>query len=187
VRYLCWDPDVATDGRFLSYLDGEYADLNRWWLQGLVRSCHTYWSPEFVTGPSIKKVQRRLANFQGTNPLLLRWKDASSMILGPSGHREFAAYMIENLHTIKACCDEWGVDEQTGYVAEAVRQVVRYCHEGMGRSSIFGHYLLDELLFWAKWPLSDFKAEVGATILHPAVAEIREPLTNLILLDTRLG
>ena len=187
VRYLCWEPDVATDGRFLSYLDGEYADLSRGWLQGLVRSCHTHWSPEFVTGPSIKKVQRRLANYQGTNPLLLRWKDASSMILGPSGQRELAAYMIENLHTIKACCDEWGVDEQTQYVIGAVRQVVRYCHEGMGRSSIFGHYLLDELLPWAKWPLSDFKAEVGATILHPAVAEIREPLTNLILRDTRLG
>jgi len=95
--------------------------------------------------------------------------------------------MIENLQAIKACCDEWGVDEQTQYAIEAVRQAVRYCHEGMGRSRIFGPYLLNELLPWEKWSLLAFKAEVGATILHPAAAEMRESLTNFIVRDTRLG
>ena len=186
-RYLCWEPDVATDNRFQEYLDREHADLGPRWLQGLVRSSHARWSPEFVTGPVVERVRHRLESYQGSNQLLLRWKSAPTMILGPRGPGEFAAYMVENLQAIKACCEDLGVDEQTRYVLEAVRQAVRQCREGMGRSRTFGQYLREQLLPWANWPLQDFKAEVGATIIHPAVSEIRESLTSFILHDNRLG
>lgn len=189
VRYLCWEPDVATDPRFQAYLDLEQVDPGSRSLQGLVRACHARWSSEFLEGPVIKKVRRRLENYSGMNRLLFRWKDASSTILGPQGSKEFATHMIGGRQSIKTHCESWGIDGQTPYVREAVRQAVRYCRDQMERNTALSQYLLTELLPWTEWPLEDFKAEIGETILHPAVMatqEIREPLTTLVLGDDRL-
>jgi len=41
VRYLCWEPSVATDTRFQTYLDTEVGTLSSRSLQGLVWCCHT--------------------------------------------------------------------------------------------------------------------------------------------------
>ena len=48
LRYLCWEPDVATASRFQDYLDQEVGELSTRMLQGLVRSCHARWSPAFA-------------------------------------------------------------------------------------------------------------------------------------------
>src|SRR5262245_3504263 len=40
VRYLCWEPTVATDARFQTYLDAEVGALSARSLQGLVWCCH---------------------------------------------------------------------------------------------------------------------------------------------------
>lgn len=187
VRYLCWEPDVATNSQFQNYLDKNHTDISPQWLQGLVRSCHTRWSAELAAGPIVRGIQRRLESYQGSNHVLLRWKSAAAMILGPRGSLAFADHMLEHLQTIKACCEEWFVDEQTSYVKEAVQHAVRQCHERMEHNPTFGQYLLGNLLPWPPWPLQDFKAAVGATILHPAAAEISESLTRFVLRDHRLG
>src|SRR5256885_17146165 len=41
VRYLCWEPAVATETRFQTYLDAEVGALSARSLQGLVWCCHT--------------------------------------------------------------------------------------------------------------------------------------------------
>lgn len=51
VRYLCWEPDVATDGRFQDYLEQDGVNLSARSLQGLVRACHARWSSVFAASP----------------------------------------------------------------------------------------------------------------------------------------
>src|SRR5215469_16093971 len=48
VRYLCWNPNVATDRSFQYFLDRSHAILNPRSLQGLVASCHSRWSDQFA-------------------------------------------------------------------------------------------------------------------------------------------
>src|SRR5215470_14157088 len=50
VRYLCWEPAVATDTRFQTYLDTAVGMLSSRSLQGLVWCCHMCWSPAFAAG-----------------------------------------------------------------------------------------------------------------------------------------
>jgi hypothetical protein len=187
VRYLCWEPDVATHSRFQTYLDQEYADMSPRWLQGLVRSCHSRWSSDFAAGSVVKGVRRRLESYQGPNHLLLRWKNASAMILGTQGPTEFSAYLLKNLQTIKACCEGWGVDEQSPFILVAVRQAAQRCRENMRQNGTYTQYLLEQILPWSHWPLQDFKDVIGKTILHRAASEISESLTSFVLRDHRLG
>ena len=39
-RYLCWEPEIATDERFLAYVLDSGLELTERPLAGLVRSCH---------------------------------------------------------------------------------------------------------------------------------------------------
>src|SRR5689334_832819 len=60
VRYLCWEPQIATSHRFQYYLDRDRIDLNARALQGLVRCCHAQWSPEFARSQEVTRVRDRL-------------------------------------------------------------------------------------------------------------------------------
>ena len=84
-------------------------------------------------------------------------------------------------------CAIWGVDARSPYVLEATRQVLRRCREHMGQSGPLSQFLLSALLAWNGWPWEDFRAEVGATILLPASASIRESLLTFVLREPRLG
>ncbi|NOT57063.1 MAG: hypothetical protein HOP18_20880, partial [Deltaproteobacteria bacterium] len=121
VRYLCWEPEVATDGRFQDYLDREeYQNLSARSLQGLVRSCHALWSPTFATGSIAARVRRRLQSYQGANRFLSRWRDALPMILGSRGTENFADDLLKHLQPIKTHCDSWGIEEQSLYTQQAI-------------------------------------------------------------------
>jgi hypothetical protein len=95
--------------------------------------------------------------------------------------------MLKSFQTIKACCEEWVVDEQTPYVLEAVHQAAQRCREKTRHSATLVQYLVENILPWSQWPLQDFKNEVGATILCLAASEISESLTSFVLRDRRLG
>jgi hypothetical protein len=85
VRYLCWQPEVATDKTFQYYLDHEHIPLNARSLQGIVHSCHSRWSPEFAKGQVVTRVRDRLETYKGGNRVLQRWKENSTIVLGPKG------------------------------------------------------------------------------------------------------
>src|ERR1700752_4543573 len=76
VKYLCWEPDIATDIRFHNYLDQKQYRLRPQYLQGLVRACHLRWSSRFVDGPVIKRVTDRLLDYDGPNRLIQRWRSS---------------------------------------------------------------------------------------------------------------
>lgn len=190
VRYLCWEPDVATDSRFQNYLDREKVGLSPRSLQGLVRACHARWSSALATGQVATRVRDRLKRYDGPHRVLSRWKDAATTILGPRGSEEFAADMVENLWPIKEHCDVWGVEEHSPYVQEAIQTAARECRDRMERVLRLRQYLLANILPWSGWLRERFKAEVGDTILHPGAAQpsdIRESVKHFVLGEARLG
>lgn len=109
------------------------------------------------------------------------------MILSAQGPDEFAVEIFEHLSPLTAFCQAWGVEEQSPYVLEVVRQAMQMCRAQIGRTATVRHYLLAELLAWNGWRLEDFKAEFGALMLHPSALHIREALMRLALQDHRLG
>lgn len=188
VRYLCWEPEVATDERFQDYLDRERIDLSARSLQGLVRSCHARWSVTFATGSVVARVRRRLKSYQGANRFLSRWRDTLPMILGSRGAEDFADEMSKNLQPIKSHCDSWGIEEQSLYVQQAMQHAALRSRERLSQDTRLSQYLLREILAWSVWPIEQFKAEVSATILHPRQPEaFREPLIAFVRQDDRLG
>jgi len=191
VRYLCWQPEVATDKTFQYYLDHEHIPLNARSLQGIVHSCHSRWSPEFAKGQVVTRVRDRLETHKGGNRVLQRWKENSTIVLGPKGAELLGVDMLQKVSAIKSQCELWGIsDETSAYVQAAVRHASQVCRDQMDRVPEMRRYMLDELLPWNGWPPGEFKSEVSRTVLHPAaskVAEVRESVTRFVLNDPRLG
>jgi len=191
VRYLCWQPEVATDKTFQYYLDHEQIPLNARSLQGIVHSCHSRWSPEFAKGQVVTRVRDRLETYKGGNRVLQRWKENSTIVLGPKGAELLGVDMLQKVSAIKSQCELWGIsDETSAYVQAAVRHASQVCRDQMDRVPEMRRYMLDELLPWNGWPPGEFKSEVSRTVLHPAaskVAEVRESVTRFVLNDPRLG
>jgi hypothetical protein len=153
IRHLCWEPEVALSPPFQDYLETLPEGLHAQALQGLVHSCQARWSPELAASPVVSKVRRRLESYQGTHAVLCRWREAATMMLGPLGHKAFAARMVAQRQAIGPYCAVWAVDEQSPYVLEAVRQAVQNCLDGMGHDATLYQYFLTELLPWPGWPL----------------------------------
>ncbi|MBI4457331.1 MAG: hypothetical protein HY644_15740 [Acidobacteria bacterium] len=191
VRYLCWEPEIATGHRFQYYLDHHQVTLNARSLQGLVRSCHSRWSTQFAKSQVAIRVCSRLETYEGANRLLSRWKVGSSVIMGPKGAQELGAKMVKGMSVIKQHCESWGVaDETCAYVQAAVRHAAEVCRDGVERVPEIRQYLLKELLPWSGWPPDVFKSEVGQLILHPATiqaTDVKEAVRRFALSDTRLG
>lgn len=191
VRYLCWEPEVATSQRFQYYLDQAQIDLNARALQGLVRCCHAQWSPEFARSQTVTRVRDRLERYEGPNRLLSGWRDNSSIILGPKGAEEFGAEMLQRLQRVKQHCETWGIgDESSLYVQAAVRHATEVCRNQMDRVPTLRDYLFTELFSWNGWAPDLFKLEVSRTILHPSTtqsADVQECARRFVLDDARLG
>ena len=131
LRYLCWEPDVATESHFQAYLDQNAGELSTRMLQGLVRSCHMRWSPTFAAGAVARCVQQRLEKYQGPHRVLARWREHAEMLC-PQGHCLFADSLLAASVPIKQHCEAWALEESSQYVLEAMRYTVRACQEHLG-------------------------------------------------------
>jgi hypothetical protein len=181
---------VATTSRFQDYLDEKVAVLSRRMLYGLVRSCHARWSAPFAAGAIAHRVQQRLQTSPGSDRILARWREHADMLLGPQGHCSFADSLLSARVPLKQHCDAWALEETSAYTLEAARYAVDLCQTGLERDEAVRAYFLTALLPWIGWPLQDFHAAIGATILHPIAASesgFQEALSKFVLSDTRLG
>ncbi len=190
VRYLCWEPSVATDTRFQTYLDTEVGTLSSRSLQGLVWCCHTCWSPAFAASALAQRVHQRLAAYAGEHEMLRHWRQYADVLLGPAGPSRLAATLVAERASIAAFCDAWALDERSPYVLAVLRHALPYCLQEMVNEPALRPYLLTTLLPWYGWTLEDFHAAIGATLLHPVTATtggMPERLMQLVLADVRLG
>ena len=177
--------------RFQDYLDQVAGELGAPCSArlGALLSCAIGPQPS-LPGSVARRVQQRLAKYTGTHRVLARWREHATMLLGPQGHSIFANYILTAQVPIKTYCDEWAIEESSQYVLEAVRQAGRSCQERLEREAALRTYLLTTLLPWLGWPIQDFHAAIGATILHPVTTKnpgLQERLIKVVLSDTRLG
>lgn len=190
VRYLCWEPAVATGERFQAYLDGAGGASSAASLQGLVWCCHTCWSPAFAAGAVARRVQQRLAAYAGDNALVLHWRQHADVLLGPSGPRDLGAAVIAERGSMAVFCQRWGIDERSPYVLAVLRQALGHCLQNLEKDPSLSAYLLTTLLPWTGWTANDFRTAIAAAVVHPVIGatpEMPEQLMKLALADARLG
>ena len=191
VRFLCWEPSVATNQYFLDYLLNSEIDLSKRSLEGLVRSCHQKWDDPFPESPILAKVRSLIRQYDGSSPVLVKWKRNLEVILSPKAHELISSDIIQQNKTVHACVDEWYLEAITPFVHKFVKSAINKCREKIGSSNWAGPLLFNELLQWPGWGtwLTDFKQKIGELILHPLVAtsNIQENLLHFILTHKDLG
>jgi hypothetical protein len=187
-KYLCWDADVATDAQFQKYLDLQGASISARSLQGLVRSCHLRWSPEFGRKSVAARVRARLHEYQGVNRVVNHWKRNPELVLGSQAQKTFGEFLVSDRRKIETACEFWKFDENTQYVREAARHAVSVCEKQLSERSPLNIYLARELLAWKNWPEGDFRELAASSILKtfPGTS-FAEELKKLVIGDVRLG
>ncbi len=190
VRYLCWEPSVATEERFLSYLEHHVGAIGSRSLQGLVWSCHARWSGEFAAGAAVRHVRQRLVTYDGDHVMLRHWRQHADVLLGPTGPRRLGATLLAERLAIAVLCKTWAMDEGSPYVLEVMRQALAGCVRELVSEPALCSYLLSMLLPWPGWTAKDFYTAIDATVRHATIqttAGIPEQLATLLLADPRLG
>jgi hypothetical protein len=91
IRFLCWEPSVATDPKFHSYLESQPSPPSPKALRGLLYCYHLNWSR--TEEDTQKIISRSLANwirsYSGSNSTILNWQRNLETLVGPSA--SFAA------------------------------------------------------------------------------------------------
>lgn len=191
VRFLCWEPKVASDPRFCDYLDRAHIALGSRALLGLVRTCHQRWSPELAQGPVSASLRQRLTKFAGSNRVVNKWRDNVRLIAGVDAPRLFAAQIVNESvpPAIVGVCAQWAIPEHSAFISEVVHAASDLCGERLNGSRHLASYLLTELLPWLdRWEIGEFKKLLSAWILSShaeRMEELREGLKRLAL--NRLG
>lgn len=190
LRYLCWEPDVASDKRFFDCLRHEQISLSARSLQGIVRACHLRWNSvlkESVLkkGSLLEIVKGLLSKYHGPNKILQKWNSSLDTILSPKGPQLFATEMIKEFKTIKEHAELWAIDVQSEFFIDTMVHAVQHCRKDIDRC----RYLFAELFPWQLWGNTVFKKMVGDFILDDYYKKeaTRGLLQGFILFDNRLG
>lgn len=190
VRYLCWNPDVATDRSFQYYLDRFHSALNARSLQGLVSSCHAKWSEEFAGSQVVTRILDRLHRYDGPNRLLHIWKARADMILGPYAQQLLGQEFVKAGSGIGDYCKAWGIlGENTPFVRMAVEHAAKLCLDEIGRVKKLQEVLFRDILPWPGWSPESLKNAISHLILDSGERspELIETITHCVLRDRRFG
>lgn len=188
VRYLCWEPSVATDVKFISYLEQVKDRLNSRAIQGLVRSYHYRWDASVANSWLAERLKGILQNFKGSQRVIAKWRKSSGAILGSEAPRRFVKeVLLAAYKPIKENIEEWALDGQSAFIQQTVRHATVECREIMRSNQEGQDYLLKELLGWDGWELSTFKKEIENTILHKNSSILSEKIQSFILGHANLG
>ena len=189
MRYLCWEPEIATSNEFLTHLQSSGMELNRRSLEGLVRSCHSKWVDSFSESSSVDTIKSLVGHYAGPNPVLVKWKSNMDAILGKDGPEILARGLVEEKKTLYAYLDEWYLESQSPFVRKVVEAATAKCREQLDmRSPGLVGLLFRELLLWPGWTLPTFRKEIGALVLHrAATGTIQEILRKFVLNHKELG
>lgn len=190
VRYLCWNPELATDQSFQYFLDRSKSILNARSLQGLITSCHSRWSDQFARGQVVARVLNRLNHYDGPNRLLKNWKANANMVLGPGAHEEFGFELIKAGTGIAEHCSSWGISaEPSPFLQMAVEHAGTVCLNDIDRVGGLRELLFHVILPWPGWSPDRLKSIVSRLILESPKKkpELIEPITRSVMGDRRFG
>ncbi len=189
VRYLCWQPEIATTERFLTRVLASGVRLSSRPLAGLVRSCHHRWVGSFPGSPSAEMAKSLVSRYCGQSPVILKWKSNLDGVLGIQGPETLGRALAEEKRKLAALVDEWYLDSRSPFVRGVVEAAAAVCREELGRPTRdLIEFLFGGLLSWPGWEPRHFRKEVAELILHGAVTgQTREVLQRFILMSPHLG
>lgn len=189
MRYLCWEPDIATSNQFLTYVQGSGMELTRRPLEGLVRSCHSKWKGSFPKSSPVDCIRSLVGRYKGPNPVLVKWKSNLDAILGEDGPEILARGLVSEQKNLRTSLNEWYLESQSPFVQKIVEAATARCRGQLGEASgCLLALLFRELLPWPGWELPAFKKELGACILHHAVTgKIQDMFETFVLTHKELG
>jgi EH signature protein len=190
IRSLCWNPAIATDQSFQTFLTRTQHVPNSQSLQGMICSCHARWSRELGLSEAVQSIRDRLNQYSGRNRLLIKWKDAANMILGPKAHDLMAGELITCTDGLAGFCHFWGLSIESSQLFHAAAEVASaLCLEQMDRVPRCREILFKELIPWSGWSPSMLKNVVSRLILFPKRDDtgLIEAITHLVRTEPRFG
>lgn len=189
VRYLCWESNVATSPFFLAYLYYSGSKLTRRSLEGLVQSCHNKWEGDFPESQSVASIRAFIEGYEGTNPVLRRWKANLDVVLGPGGPSQLGRDLAVKGERLAPYLNQWYLAPQSPFVGMLVKEAAAECRKRLGSGSLATQTLLfTDLLPWPCWKMLDLKEELSRLILHGATTgQIRDNLLAFVLGHKQLG
>jgi hypothetical protein len=185
-RYLCWESEIATTEKFLTYLQQSGMELNRRSLEGLVRSCHNKWEGSFPESPPVAKARTLLDKYGGPSPVLVKWKSHLTAILGSQGPQLLAKELLEKDRTLKEHLSEWYLETKPPFVQQLVAAATALARQRLDApTDSLVPMLFKELLPWPNWRISDLKKEIGEIILHKTCTGKTQELVQAFVLEHR--
>jgi hypothetical protein len=189
IKYLCWVPEIATDERFLLYVENSAIELKLRSLAGLVRSCHYRWEDLSPESASLSIIKVLLKRYNGPNQVLHRWQRHPDTLLGQNAPLLLAEMFIRAGGSLRSFLDEWRLDTQSSFFQTFIGIAAARCRAQINRlPDDVLLMLFRDLLSWQGWDPSAFKKEIGALILQqPMGPRIQEVVQRFILHHKDLG
>lgn len=193
LRNLCWEPEIATQDRFIDLVASQDGGPSARTIQGLVYSQHFRWNRILQNPSIINRAQRLIVGFAGRNKLVRKWKENPQILLNPLS----VGYAAEELFRLRCTPEElasrYGLFQETEFFHLVVVRCGKLCIQSLGSDSGFNNllrYFIGEILAWPKAEISAYKHLITSAILSSAFdqrEEMQEKLVSHILGDARLG
>jgi hypothetical protein len=187
VRYLSWETDIAILPAFqaLALMPDRISARS---IQGLVRSVHRRWN-SIVNTPAVGNLVIAIAQYDGKNPLIEKWKSGLPHVLNQNGPRNFAGSILKHGKSWDEYADQWGLEADTEFGNQVLEKCVA---QSLSRSGSDSEALLDAVIRLVlpnkHWKPASFKTAIQQLILAcPRSSQKQtENLTSFIQSDFRL-
>ena len=188
LRYLCWEPNIATSEPFLAYLWRARLSLKFRPLAGLVRSCHAVWKPAPGIFPAAGVIKDLVKQYEGPSRVILKWKSNLNAIFGVQGPETLGRNLIIEKKKVSPFLEEWYLDPQSPFARQVVERAAALCRDQFTEPSLaVMRALFGELLPWAGWDIAALRQEIGALILCAADGQARNTLQKFVMMHRSLG
>lgn len=188
VRYLCWEPNVATSDPFLAYLWRRSLKLKSRPLAGLVRSCHAVWNADPGTYPAAGVIKDLVKQYEGSSQAILKWKSNLNAIFGARGPEALGRTLIAEKKKLSTFLEEWYLDPQSPFARQVVEKATTLCrYQFDSPSPAIVKMLFGELLPWVGWDIRPLRHEIGALILRVEDGQARNILQKFVMSHKSLG
>ena len=187
VRYLSWETEIAILPAFqeLALMPDRISVRS---IQGLVRSVHRRWDST-VNTPAVGNLVVAIAQYDGKNPLIEKWKSGLPHVLNQNGPRNFAGSILKHGKSWDEYAGKWGLEADTEFGNQVLEKCVA---QSLSRSGSDSEAQLDaviRLVLTSKyWKPASFKTAIQQLILECSRSSQKqsENLTSFILGDFRL-
>ena len=196
IRQLCWEPDVATNKRFLKYLIDKRPEMTARSIRGLVYSVHAKWATTTQDSMSLECIKGLIETYRGSNKWMGIWKGIAKDVAGKNGPELFAKTIVEKHRKIQEAFKERNVFLGTEYHQKTLHACVDLAlqiisiHSSVSAKSEQIEYLQSELFSYCDISPSTFKDGIARLILNESLerhTELVDRVKDYVLRGGKLG